>query len=221
MMLKKTCLLLILIISLSMFSNAAIISKRVTSPIPDQDSNKWLLAHIDVETTGLIPGYHEMIDIGMVMTDLSGNIIDSLFFLIQARYPERLDPAAFKVNLYNYKKWEESGALTSGEAVRRIISFTKRVRGNKKIMMIAHNAHFDSAFIDHLFRSEGRSWEDIFYYYVLDIPSMAWGLGVTYNQIMDYYKIKDEPDIHAGNTGAMLNVRVYKGILRYRKEINK
>jgi len=50
---------------------------------------------------------------------------------------------------------------------------------------------------------------------------MAWGLGVTHNQIMDYYKIKDEPNIHKGNSGALLNVRVYKGILRYRKEINK
>ena len=31
---------------------------------PDQ----WLLAHIDVETTGLLPGHHEMIDVGNVMT---------------------------------------------------------------------------------------------------------------------------------------------------------
>ena len=33
----------------------------------------WTLAHIDVETTGLVPGYHEMIDIGVVMTDLEGH----------------------------------------------------------------------------------------------------------------------------------------------------
>lgn len=220
-MLRKAGLLLIIVILLVSFYNAAQISKKVTSPIPDQDSNKWLLAHVDVETTGLIPGYHEMIDIGIVVTDLSGNIIDSLYFRIQARHPERLEPGAYKVNLYNYKKWEEAGALSTREAVRRIIAFIKRVRGNKRIMMIAHNAHFDSAFIDHLFRGEDKSWEDIFYYYVLDIPSMAWGLGVTYNQIMDYYKIKSEPQTHAGNTGAMLNVRVYKGILRYRKEMNK
>jgi uncharacterized protein YprB with RNaseH-like and TPR domain len=31
---------------------------------PDQ----WLLAYIDVETTGLLPGHHEMIDMGIVMT---------------------------------------------------------------------------------------------------------------------------------------------------------
>ena len=31
---------------------------------PDQ----WLLAYIDVETTGLLPGHHEMIDVGIVMT---------------------------------------------------------------------------------------------------------------------------------------------------------
>lgn len=157
-MLRKTTLLLITIILFVLFSNATRISKKVLSPIPNQDSDKWLLAHIDVEITGLIPGYHEMIDIGMVMTDLSGNIIDSLFLRIQPKHPERLEPGAFKVNLYNY---------------------------------------------------------------VLDIPSMAWGLGVTHNQIMDYYKIEDEPEVHAGNTGAMLNVRVYKGILRYRKEMNK
>ena len=29
----------------------------------------WVLAHIDVETTGLIPGHHEIVDIGVVYTD--------------------------------------------------------------------------------------------------------------------------------------------------------
>ncbi len=35
---------------------------------PSEAPNDWLLAHIDVETTGLLPGYNEMIDIGIVMT---------------------------------------------------------------------------------------------------------------------------------------------------------
>ncbi|MEN8223018.1 MAG: exonuclease domain-containing protein [Acidobacteriota bacterium] len=221
MIIRKTGLLIVIVILFFSVSSAVQISKKVKSPIPDQDSKKWLLAHVDVETTGVIPGYHEMIDIGIVMTDLAGNIIDSLFFRIQAKHPERSDPDALKVNSYNHKKWEQSGALTSGKAVKKIIDFVNKVKGNKTVMIVAHNSHFDTAFIDHLFRSEGRSWEDIFYYYVLDIPSMAWGLGVTHSQIMDHYNIKEEPHTHSGDNGAMLNVRVYKGILKYRKEMNK
>jgi len=97
-----------------------------------------------------------------------------------------------------------------------VIIGTQRTRSTM-IEKILHR-HPD---IDCRGKEAGKSWEEIFYYFVLDIPSMAWGLGVTYNQIMDYYKIKGEPQIHAGNTGALLNVRVYKGILRYRKEISK
>ena len=33
---------------------------------PSESPKRWLLAHVDVETTGLLPGYHEMIDIGIV-----------------------------------------------------------------------------------------------------------------------------------------------------------
>ena len=37
-------------------------------PHPNEAPDQWLLAHIDVETTGLLPGHHEMIDVGIVMT---------------------------------------------------------------------------------------------------------------------------------------------------------
>lgn len=47
--------------------------------LPDLAPGNWLLAHVDVETTGLVPGYHEMIDIGLVYTDLDGKLIDSLW----------------------------------------------------------------------------------------------------------------------------------------------
>jgi len=52
-----------------------------TGPIifPHEAPGDWLLAHIDVETTGLIPGYHEMIDMGLVYTTLDGSMQDSFF----------------------------------------------------------------------------------------------------------------------------------------------
>jgi hypothetical protein len=39
---------------------------------------------------------------------------------------------------------------------------------------------------------------------------------------MDYYNIPDEPHVaeqHTGITGAMVNVRIYRALLRYRREV--
>ena len=139
-------------------------------PHPSEAPDLWLLAHIDVETTGLLPGYHEMIDIGIVMTNLDGDIFDSLFLRIQPQYPERLAPKAFEVNAFDPKKWEELGAFSPAAVVDSIISFHKKVAGDKMVLMVAYNSHFDAAFLDHLFRSVNKTWRELYYYFILDIP---------------------------------------------------
>ena len=64
----------------------------------------------------------------------------------------------------------------------------------------------------------------MFYYFILDIPSMAWSLGfgdLTSDEIMALYDIEDEPHVaeeHTGITGAMVNVRIYRALLRYKAE---
>ena len=195
--------------------------------LPSSAPDDWLLAHIDVETTGLLPGYHEMIDIGIVMTNLDGIVIDSLFLRIQPDYPERLSPGAFAVNAFDANNWNDLGALTIMHAVYRIISFHEGLSGGKNVLMVAYNCQFDTAFLDHLFRSAGRSWREMYYYFVLDIPSMAWGLGLrdlTSQTFMQLCNITDEPhraELHTGITGAMKNVRIYRALLRYQKELAK
>ncbi len=192
--------------------------------LPDETPGQWLLAFIDVETTGLIPGYHEMIDIGIVMTDLDGRILDSLFLRIRPKHPERLSPGAYAVNAYEPEHWRQMGALSRVAAVDSILKFHKRTAGIKNVLMVAYNCRFDTAFLDFLFRSAGRTWRELYYYYVLDIPSMAWGLGLTDlrgRDIMQMYRIEDEPHVaekHTGMTGAMVNVRIYRALLTYRRE---
>jgi hypothetical protein len=171
---------------------------------PSEVPEQWLLAHIDVETTGLLPGYNEM-----------------------TQYPERLAAKAYDVNAFDPKKWNELGAFSPAVAVDSIISFHKKVAGDRQVLMVAYNSHFDAAFLDHLFRSVNKTWRELYYYFIMDIPSMAWGLGfrdLNSIQIMDYYDIPDEPHIadqHTGITGAMVNVRIYKALLRYRDELLK
>lgn len=187
--------------------------------LPHAAPDDWLLAHIDVETTGLIPGYHEMIDIGLVYTTLDGEMLDSLFLRIQPQHPERLSPGAFEVNAFDPDLWRELNALCPSAAVDSLVNFHKRIAQDKTVLMVAFNSHFDAAFLDHLFRAADRTWRELFYYFILDIPSMAWGLGfrdLTGRELMERYNIEDEPHVahlHTGITGALKNVRLYKALI--------
>lgn len=197
---------------------------QVRSLSPEEAPEDWLLAHIDVETTGLLPGYHEMIDIGLVLTDLEGNIVDSLFLRTQPSHPFRTSPIAKQINAYDSAKWVSIGALNPILAVDSILSFHKRVAGDRPTMMVAFNSHFDLSFLDHLFREAEHSWREMYHYFVLDIPSMAWALGykdLTLTHFMTEYQIEDEPHIaeeHTGITGAMVNVRIYKALMELSAE---
>ncbi|MBM3908397.1 MAG: hypothetical protein FJ363_10050 [Gemmatimonadetes bacterium] len=187
-----------------------------TTSSPATEPDKWLLAHLDVETTGLVPGYHEMIDAGFVITDLDGNVLDSLFVRVMPEHPERLSPGAAKVNAFDAAKWKQLGALTTKQAVDTIVAFNTRVAAGRHVLLTAFNSQFDAAFLDHLMRREGRTWREMYHYFVLDIPSMAWSRGyreLTGQALAKRLGIPDEPRVaedHTGVTGAMLNVRIYR-----------
>ncbi len=186
---------------------------------PNEDPDAWLLAFVDVETTGLIPGHHEMIDIGIVMTDLSGHELGELFVRIQPEYPERTDDGARAVNAFDADRWHALEALSKHAAIEKILTFHSAIAGDKKVLMVAFNSHFDTAFLDHLFRSQDRSWRELYHYFVLDLPSMAWSLGIhglTGSNISGTLGIEDEPyvaELHTGITGARLNARIYRALL--------
>lgn len=189
-----------------------------TMSVPAEEPDQWLLAHLDVETTGLVPGYHEIIDAGFVITDLAGNVLDTLFIRVIPEHPERLSPGAAKVNAFDAAKWPSLGALTTKQAVDSIIAFNKRVAGDKHVLLVAFNSQFDTAFLDHLMRREGHTWRELYHYFVLDIPSMAWSLGyreLTGQALAKRLGVADEPRVaerHTGVTGAMLNVRIYQAL---------
>ena len=217
-MMKKN---LLIILSLMILFSCS--KKQELMPVFDLENDERLLAHVDVETTGLVPGYLEMIDIGLVITDVQGNKLDSLFLLIQPEYPERLQEGAYACNAFNAEKWKERGAYSIDDAVDSILAFHQRVCGDKQVLMVAYNSHFDAAFLDHLFRHADHSWREMYHYFVLDIPSMLWGMGYTdpqADEFMSYYQVKDEPHVaefHTGITGAMVNVRIYKALMDLHK----
>ncbi|HEX8653778.1 MAG TPA: 3'-5' exonuclease [Allosphingosinicella sp.] len=187
--------------------------------LPDLAPDRYVMAHVDVETTGLDPAFHEMVSIGMIYTDVDGAEIGRLDLRIMPAHPGRIDPGARAVNAFEPGLWRRSGAIGEAEAVRRIRAFHEEMRRGRTVIFTAYNVWFDQAFVTALLRRHGRSWRDMFHYQVLDIPSMAWALGLRQlrgTELAAALGIPDEtrvPTEHTGITGAAFNVAIYRALL--------
>lgn len=191
--------------------------------LPFGKPDHWRIAFVDVETTGVMPGYHEMVDIGIVMADVSGNEIGRFFRRIMPEHPERAQERALQVNGFSVERWESEGAVSPEKAVEGIIEFYGSTAKGKNVILCAYNVSFDNAFLDHLFRSVGKDLRKL-HRYALDLPSVAWGMGLHdlyQKKIVGRLGVKDEPRArkgdapwkHTGITGAELDLRIYRALL--------
>ncbi len=191
---------------------------------PHEDAEAWGLALIDVETTGLQPGYHEMIDVGLIYIDLDGNEIGRFYVRIQPDYPERLSPGAEAVNAYDVQRWEALDALAEPDAAAAFRAFHTSHAGQRTWLLTAYNSWFDAAFFQAFLEEEGLNWRDSFHYFVLDLPSMAWGQGfrdVSGGETIDRLGVTAEtsvPEEHTGITGAEFNLAFYRALLAHRQQ---
>jgi DNA polymerase III epsilon subunit-like protein len=183
---------------------------------------EWVLAIVDVETTGLDPAYHEMVDLGAIYVDPDGRELGRFFVRIRPRHPQRLDPGAAAVNGYSEARWHELGAVEEAEAVRRWLEFHATLAAGHRVVFTALNVWFDQAFTTALLARNGKRWRDLFHYQVLDLPSMAWSQGardLAGGALASRYGIAAEtrdPLEHTGSTGVEFNLTLYRAILATR-----
>ncbi len=128
------------------------------------------LAFVDIETTGLNPDKHEIIQIGCIIArqewSSKGLILEHLDEFELKIKPERItdaDPQALRVNGYEPAEWVF--AYTLPEAMKL---FAEKTKGS---IFVAHNACFDFGFIDKAFRI--TEIENTMHYHKLDTISMA------------------------------------------------
>lgn len=189
---------------------------------PDLAPDRFILAHVDIETTGLDPAFHEMISIGMIYTDVEGAEIGRLDLRIMPPHPRRIDAGARAVNGFDPALWRRLGAIGEAEAARRIRAFHERIRAGRTVLFTAYNVWFDQAFLSAMLRRHGQQWRDMYHYQVLDIPSMAWAMGYRQlggTSLAAALGIPDEtrvPTEHTGITGAAFNVSIYRALLARR-----
>lgn len=179
-------------------------------------AERFGLAIVDVETTGLDADTHEMIDIGAIYVDLEGRELGRFFVRIHPAHPERADAGAQAVNGYSVERWRTLEAVTQAEALRQFEAFHQRIGADRTMILTAFNAWFDQAFVSRWMARDGRSFRNFYYYQVLDLPSMAWGRGLRAVSGTDLAKALGIPDetrdplLHTGATGAQFNLELYR-----------
>ena len=187
---------------------------------PQDDPEHWMLAFLDVETTGLTPGFHEVVNVGIILADLEGNEKARMLLYIEPNYPERATPEALAINGYEPKLWRQMGAVPAVQAVDSIIAFYNTQANGKWILMVAYNAQFDASFLDHLFRVADKNIWTFQHYFALDVPSMAWILGyrdLEANVLAKRFGTKGTsrvPIEHHGLGCADLNLRLYRVLMK-------
>lgn len=195
----------------------------LASAPPARAASPAVIALVDVETTGLDPERHEMVDLGAVYIRPDGEVIGRFFVRILPRHPERLDPGAAAVNGYSAARWRDAGAVDEAEAVRRWRAFHAQASGGAPVTFCAFNAWFDQAFTDALLRRQGSSWRALFHYQILDLPSMAWAQGARdlgNDALARRYGIEPEthdPLRHTGESGVDFNLALYRALSRDRR----
>ncbi len=98
------------------------------------------LAFIDIETTGLTAGYHQIIEIAIIREDLNG--IDVYHTRIKPNDIHRADKKALEINGYNDVEWID--APFHYEVVEQI---AEKLNG---CTLVGHNVKFDHEFIEDL-----------------------------------------------------------------------
>ena len=197
---------------------------QAQAPWPHEDPEGWGLAIIDVETTGLDPQFHEMVDIGAIYTTLEGEELGRFFVRIHPDHPERAGDIARSINGYDEARWEVLEALMPKEAVDQFVAFHNEHAHDRRFVLTAYNAPFDRNFFEALLKRHDHSLSDFYTYFVLDLPSMAWGLGVdalVNAEVAKAFGLPPEtrdPLEHTGLSGAEWNLALYRAMWERAKD---
>lgn len=165
------------------------------------------LAITDIETTGLDPIGHEIIELGLVLVDQKTyEVLDSWSVKVKPEHIDTATPEALAVNGYVGELWQDAYNLK--------IAMNSYKKKTKDAIFVSHNVTFDWSFIYEAFAK--TNLESLMDYHRLDLFSLAWLslsdklLKINLAALCDYFNIEKEPEPHAAINGAMKAFEVLK-----------
>ncbi len=155
---------------------------------------------LDIETTGLDPYQHEIIEIGAVIDNITFNV------KVEPLHIETADQVSLEINGYTNAEWMDS--LPVADAFKLLHSFAKGT------VMASYNVSFDWVFMQRVYSQIRLPIP--FDYHRLDIMTMAWskfGEILSLEKVCNKLDIEPEPKVHRALNGAMKAYNVYKKLI--------
>ncbi len=170
------------------------------------------LCFIDIETTGLLPEFNEIIEIALIKTnaDCSKELCRWYRKLLPV-YLHRMHPSASAVNGFVLTEWKKSAQLQTKAFWEEFESITK---GSA---FVAHNSSFDRSFITYSSRQYGV---EITSYTWIDTISLAWPLRLKYYSldcILEHFGHKRENKPHSAMNGTEACKKIYVELMKKSK----
>ncbi|MCI0533278.1 3'-5' exonuclease [bacterium] len=117
--------------------------------------NKTILAFTDIETTGLKPETHDIIEIGLILAEEERGrgeppilrILKEREWKVKPEHIERADKTALKINRYNENDWRDAAALSD--------ALSEYAGETADAIMVGHNVAFDHSFLQAAFSNTG------------------------------------------------------------------
>lgn len=161
----------------------------------------------DLETTGFKPGYHEIIEIGAVLTTPDLEFIDAINLKVKPVRIETASAGALAVNGYNAADWED--AMSLEDALEEYNNYAADAT------FVAHNASFDWRFIQHAYAETGIE-SQLSGQVICNLEFARYALrgsgvkGHSQAVISEFLGLVPEPTIHRAVNGARLAHQVYE-----------
>jgi DNA polymerase III alpha subunit (gram-positive type) len=133
------------------------------------------LAFVDLETSGLDPFKHEILEIGIVIAEQRADLFGKQYLEILSEHeilllPEHIETAEAKaLEISKYFKRDRSKAVPQREGLAQAAAILEGT------IFVAQNVAFDWAFLQKAGNEYGVNLEKAVYYHKLDLASMALG----------------------------------------------
>jgi len=173
------------------------------------------IAITDLETTGIDPRRHEIIEMGLLVVDQNSlGVMESLDLKVRPEHLKTASPNALLLNGYNEDDWIDAVSLS-----RAMTEYSRRVKG---AIFCSHNVTFDWSFMEEAFRTTGVT--ATLDYHRLDLFTMGWmllkGQGLSdfnLNKLAKNLGIGEEPMPHRAINGARTAYEVLKRLSSMQK----
>lgn len=151
---------------------------------------------VDLETTGLSPEKHEIIEIGAVNVTTG----ETFECKVHPLHISTADSKALEINGYKHEDWADAFLLPN--ALKLLNQFI----GAGKPYFMAYNASFDWSFLQSAYAHTGIS--DPFHYHHLDLMTLAWFMlpkqtSLSLKNVCLTLEIDSENVIHRALAGAL------------------